>query len=341
LKFLVVAAVACCTFAGCAQHRQAPRAEFVGVDQDGIDEPDITLRGRELPGYECVDGATPYDEPVMVGTLPRLYLDECSGFAASWKSPRVIWAHNDDWCDDRIFALIDGVVLRAIFHLGLDPRDVEAIAVGPGPVPGMSYIYIGDIGDNDSVWPTVFVYRAPEPVVPLGGLSGLYVRTFPAVSVERIELRYPDTPVMSHRDAETMLVDPLSGDIYIVTKRLGIGRVFRAAFPQSTTGVTTMEYVADIPWAWATDGSVSPEGDLVFIRRYSTVWPQGCIWRRDPAQPLHTAFASDTCNLSMADENQGEAACFTLDGDILTTSEDERDCVDIPVWLYRRTGANP
>ena len=48
--------------------------------------------------------------------------------------------------------------------------------------------------------------------------------------VETFTLQYPDGP----RDAETLMVDPLSGDIYIVSKRDTVLHIYRAAYPQST-----------------------------------------------------------------------------------------------------------
>jgi hypothetical protein len=41
-------------------------------------------------------------------------------------------------------------------------RDCEDIAVGPGPVKGKSYVYDGDIGDNDSKRKYITVYRIEE-----------------------------------------------------------------------------------------------------------------------------------------------------------------------------------
>ncbi len=42
----------------------------------------------------------------------------------------------------------DGRVLARLDIQGGDNCDWEDLAVGPGPIPGQSYIYIGDIGGN-------------------------------------------------------------------------------------------------------------------------------------------------------------------------------------------------
>ncbi len=46
---------------------------------------------------------------------------------------------------------------------GVDAEDFEDIAVGPGPLPGLNYIYVGDIGNNDEDRDEVQIYRFLEP----------------------------------------------------------------------------------------------------------------------------------------------------------------------------------
>ena len=79
---------------------------------------------------------------------------------------------------------------------------------------------------------------------------------------DAIRLTYPDGP----RDAETLLVDPLTRDIFILSKRELFSKVYRAAWPQSTTQQTEMERVATLPWGFAVAGDVSPDGRRVIVR---------------------------------------------------------------------------
>ena len=97
----------------------------------------------------------------------------------------------------------------------LDRRDGRArvdIAAGPGPTPGTKYLYIGDIGDNRGRRDEMVVYRVAEP--DTNKPASTKRKTSPSVPSEAIRLRYPDG---SH-DAETLLVHPATGNIYIVTK---------------------------------------------------------------------------------------------------------------------------
>ncbi|HET9480167.1 MAG TPA: hypothetical protein VFP98_00285, partial [Candidatus Polarisedimenticolia bacterium] len=81
-------------------------------------------------------------------------------------------------------------------------RDWEAIAPGPGP-DGGSYLYVGDIGDNDGRRRHVTVYRVPEPSADEGE----------SAAAEALHAAYPDGPT----DAESLFVTG-SGDVYIITK---------------------------------------------------------------------------------------------------------------------------
>lgn len=47
----------------------------------------------------------------------------------------------------------------------VDHKDFEDITQGPGPIQGINYIYLGDIGNNDYDREEVYVYRFPEPEV--------------------------------------------------------------------------------------------------------------------------------------------------------------------------------
>ncbi len=48
---------------------------------------------------------------------------------------------------------------------GAQARDWEDISIGPGPQRGKSYLYIGDIGDNNEARSEIVVYRVAEPTL--------------------------------------------------------------------------------------------------------------------------------------------------------------------------------
>ena len=89
---------------------------------------------------------------------------------------------------------------RAVYDLWARWRDWK-IWRWSGPSPGVSYLYVGDIGDNATARDRVDVYRVAEP-----DIRGASPTTPVSLSgVEHFTLRYPDRA----HNAETLLVDPL------------------------------------------------------------------------------------------------------------------------------------
>jgi hypothetical protein len=257
---------------------------------------------------------------------------ELSGLAASRVNDGVIWAHNDSGDAARVFAMdATGVALATYALEGADAIDWEDIAVGPSASRDASELYVGDIGDNARARADVVVYRVREPNVTRGAAPVVATLT----GVERLTLRYPDGP----HDAETLMVDPVSGDLIIVTKDAGGSEVFRAPGTMDANGTATLELVGRIDFgsfkrrvafpddapplaraggALATGGDISPAGDMIAIRTYSAVW----LWPRVAGQSISDALTAAPCEAATAAEPQGEAIAFNTDGRGYVTSSE-------------------
>jgi hypothetical protein len=259
---------------------------------------------------------------------------ELSGLASSRVNDGVLWAHNDSGDTARVFAVgAHGEALATYTLAGADALDWEDIAVGPSASRDASELYVGDIGDNARARTDVVVYRLREPKVARDAAP--IVATLS--SVDRLTLRYPDGP----HDAETLIVDSVSGDLIIVTKDAAGSEVFRAAGTLDANSTTTLELVGKIDFgslkrrtpypddtpvlarvggAFATGGDISPSGDVIAIRTYSAVW----LWSRSPGQSVGQALAGTPCEAPAAAEKQGEAIAFDADGrGYWTSSEGE------------------
>jgi hypothetical protein len=234
-----------------------------------------------------------------VGVLETPLVREASGIVASRQNAGVLWVHNDSGDTARLFAIdAKGKLLGIGMVTRARARDWEDIAVGPGPESGQHYLYIGDIGDNQARHRSVKVYRVPEPSVDA-------TRPFGKMSIgpaETIELTYPDKP----RDAETLLLDPQTRDIYIISKRELFNRVYRAPYPQSTTTPTVLTRVTTLPWGFAVGGDVSPDGREVIVRSPYNA----SLWRRPTGQPLWEAFRQKPVGIPLKSEPQGEGIAF-------------------------------
>jgi hypothetical protein len=255
--------------------------------------------------------------PAATGTVADPSLVEISGVAASRAHPGVLWVHNDSGGLPTLTAMSDtGADLGTYRVPGAEATDWEDMAAGPGPEPGQDYLYVGDIGDNGEARDQVQVHRVPEPEDAPEGADGRFAEDVV------VNLRYPGGPV----DAEALLVDPLTGDLYIVGKRQEAAPVFMAeasavAEPGDVllTRVTTLDAppvgAPPGPLGLVTGGDVSPDGSVVLLRTYLSV----AAYARPEGQPLAAAFDRTPCAAPGADEPQGEAVGFLADGSAYVT----------------------
>jgi|GEM_PF-754011 len=276
------------------------------------------------------------DNTFVLGQVQNSALDEASGLVASRQHGGVIWAHNDGGEDPGLFAIAtDGTDLR--FHpLAIDGvSDVEDMAMFSGS--SGDDILLADIGDNGARRASIRIYRFAEPDP---------AAIAPITDVEVIDYVYPDRP----HNAEVLLVDEANRQIVIVTKEQGVVDGLPAEFgptapsfvfagPLDAQGGGSVELFAvgmlDTPLLETrttaptpspisllgfggvpTGGDVSPDGALIALRTYETVW----LWPRLAERSVAEALASDPCQVRVAPEDQGEAVAFFANS-LITLSE--------------------
>jgi hypothetical protein len=121
------------------------------------------LFGAGVFGAAASSSAATIGPPTLVGTLTSSTLDEVSGIVDSRANPNTFWVHNDSGDTARFFAINHQGALLGTFPLSGAPLgDWEDIAIAPKPSGG-NYLYLGDIGDNNSNRPYIIVYRTDEP----------------------------------------------------------------------------------------------------------------------------------------------------------------------------------
>lgn len=252
-----------------------------------------------------------FAEPVAVGTVAIDEVVEASGIAVSRQYPETIWMHNDSGGGPVVYATsLDGTNLGR-FELDVPAFDWEDMAIGPGPDPGNDYLYLGDIGDNLQFRPAVTVHRIPEPLPdPAGGT---------VVDVVSFSLVYPEPGF----DSEAMIVDPITGDILLVTKGDAgePAQIYRApAADLVDGGLTRLEQVGTFnleAGAFVTAADIDPTGAALIFRGYNQVW----LWARTDLEFTET-FAAEPCRTPSTAEVQGEAIAFAQQGfSYLTVSE--------------------
>lgn len=236
--------------------------------------------------------------------------------------PGVYWTHNDSGDGPFIYAFDATGETRGVFRVaGAEARDWEDMSIGPGPKRGVSYLYIGDIGDNDAARAEVVVYRVAEPKLVDGDKTSTKKRSRTTAPAEAFRLRYPD----GKHDAETLLVHPVTGNLYIVSKALLQNPVvYEAAAPLNPGEVTTLTKIGEIKvpsilGGALTGGSVSPDGRHVafcdYLQGYELTLPAS-------SKSFNDFWKQKMVSFALGERKQGESIAYRPDGNaLLTTSE--------------------
>ncbi len=262
---------------------------------------------------------------VDCGLIEYDRIKEASGIAASRQNPGVLWTHNDSGDKNRLFALNSkGKHLGVYTIAGVAARDWEDIAIGPGPVEGQHYLYVGDIGDNGREYEYKYIYRIPEPKVD-SSQAPVDTTLFGA---ETIAVFYP----LVNYDAETLMIDPLTKDIYILTKGDTSSHVFRAAYPQSLKRGTRLEQVATLRLGWVVGSDISSSGNEILVKTYPAIY----YWARSSEQNLWQAFDKAPMPLPYIWEPQGEAVGWKSDGMGYYTISEEFQGIPAHLYFYPR-----
>lgn len=277
-------------------------------------------------------------EPVSPGekssefqTVPDRYpvapglVDEASGLADSRTIPGYLWTHEDAGSPAELFLIShDGKDVRRYTPPGIRNGDWEDIAVGAGPQQDVSYIYLADIGSNDGnpVFGTHTIYRMPE----LRNLD----EGFSPEKIARINFRYPS----GSPDAETLLFDSVTRDLFIISKELESANLYRLPYPQSVEGTTTAELVGKIPALMlATGGDISADGQEILVRNYTNIY----YWKRKAGETIgQTLMREANKPVPYALEPQGEAVCFDREMKGYYTFSEKRNAAGVALQYFGR-----
>ena len=238
----------------------------------------------------------------VAGVVTDERLVEVSGLA--WAND-LLWTHNDSGGPVLYGLTPQGVVAQVVTVEGMPVFDWEDMAVLDGT------LWLADVGDNLAARTHITLYAVP---VPAPGQEWVTARA--------LQLTWPD----GARDCETLLADPVTGDLVLLSKEIdGDVRVGRVVDPLADEGV--LEEVARVRFGpdgfgtgtYVTGGDVAPDGRGVVIRQYLDL----LAFPRRPGESWAETFAREPCALDFLSESQGEAVAWTP-GALYTLSEGER-----------------
>lgn len=275
----------------------------------------VGLRATILSGIVALSLFAPApafaaDDVVCRFADPRF--SEISGMTPSIRHENVLWLHNDSGGGPRIFA-VDATTCETLATLtikGARARDFESIASGRDD-RGRPVLWLGDIGDNLDSWDSVEILRIREP-------KRLRSRQ---VSADAFAFTYADRP----HNAEAILASPRRERLWIVTKQLAHGSLYRLAAPLRS-GVVNVAKKIQVEGGLITDGAVSPLGDRYVLRDYvDAVIYDGLPPGREVAR------------IRLPYQTQGEAISWSADGrSLLVASERDDRLIRVPVPLVLR-----
>lgn len=245
-------------------------------------------------------------------------LPEISGLIrASDMGSDAYWGEQDSGNKNAVYLLDTlGRLLGTKYLPGVFNRDWEDIAAGPGPGKGSFYIYLADIGDNLHIFPFITVYRFPAPTVKISTWKDSLIGSFDALN-----FIYPDGP----HDAEALMVDPLTGDIYVITKESRAG-VYVARYPQNTAEATRLTRLGTLPVGTVTAADISPDGKGILIKNYDDIY----YWTRKTGESIAGCLQQTPSRLAYHKELQGEAIAWDAAGkSFFTVSEKVGSAVQV------------
>ncbi|MFD7031603.1 putative Ig domain-containing protein [Streptomyces sp. NPDC059917] len=256
----------------------------------------------------AASAAAPEKKCVMPGGLTEL-----SGLAASRKHPGVLYAVNDSGNTNQVFAVdcstATGQLKATLTVSGVPNTDWEALALG-ADVTGAPVLLVGDIGDN------------------FGGRSEITVHSFPEpdllVNADVTPVSYRFAYADGKHDAESLLADPLTGQLYVASKLIGAaGQLYKAPLPPRPGQVNTLTPVRPGP-VFATDGAFSPSGASYALRSGG---PLGA----NTASVYDASSGAKLADVPLPAQSQGETVTYADCATLLVGSENDPQIWRVPL----------
>ncbi len=254
-------------------------------------------------------------------------INEASGMSSCRSNHTILWVHNDSGHAAHLHAVgSNGENLGYFWVRGTGNRDWEDMCVGPGPQEGVQYVYIGDIGDNNAQYKEILINRFPEP--NMVGVDSFSINDIPSDQVDRIIFKYPEGP----RDAETLMIDPWTKDLYIVTKREVRSSLYIAKYPYDLTNVNYLKKIAEFPFNRAIAGDISTDGTNIVIKTDRRLY----YWKRGQNETIIDALKKQPILLPYFVEPQGESFAWSVNSDLYYTLSEQSGDTKPRLYVYSK-----
>jgi hypothetical protein len=288
------------------------------------------------------------------GVVESKKIVESSGLTVSRRPDGALWTHNDSGQSATLFCVsLKGNTICELTITNADNDDWESMS--SVTIEGIPHLLVADVGDNSGRRNSCRLYLLAEPEIDFR------TKTVKISAIAKhIDFTYEDGP----RNCETVAVDPLTNDVWLIEKiyldskqtkppgiyRLALPSEFardKTAKPKSSSApespqqksvrsgsnpvdathpVQVSQRIADFPIRNVTGADFSPDGKYLIIRNYLHAY----LYSRDPEKTWQqTVLEKKPIPVPLPLQRQGEAICFSMDSQSLfVTSESTSQ----PIW---------
>jgi hypothetical protein len=263
-----------------------------------------------------------FHEAKKLVELKSKKLEEISGGAASAVNSGLFWLHNDSGNPPELFLVNDSLKILFTLNLPVENRDWEDMAIGPGPVPGKNYVYLGEIGDNKAKFPIKYIYRFEEPAWDGKSAKSAIEK------VDTIAFRLEG----ENKDTETLLIDPSTKDLYIISKREEPVWVYQLKFPYSTDTTITAKKLFSLPYFQIVSGDFSADGKCILLKNYEHVF----YWENEKGVSVPELLSQQPNEVPYELEPQGETIMWARDNSGFYTVSEINVGKNSYLYLYKQ-----
>lgn len=289
-----------------------------------LSENNQTANGKQQNSNRAAQTSKGYAEPKQIATLREDSVTESSGLAVSQKNLGAFWTHNDSEGGAFLYAFDrQGNKLGAWSVKGAKNSDWEDLAIYVDPKNGESYFLIGDIGNNERTRSEAVIYRVAEPKITATDKTSSKKNPRTTEAAEAIRVSYPD----QRRDAETLLVNPATGDVYIVSKSLiGKADVYKLPQPFDAKQKTVLQHVGQIGVpsfapGFMSGGAISSDGKRLVLTDYFALYE---FVLPANAKNFDEIFSAKPDKIQVGERRQGEAVAYAADGTAIFATSEKR-----------------
>lgn len=249
---------------------------------------------------------------------PENMTNEASGIAPSHNFPGQLYVHDDSEAKPGLHVFSStGSYIKFVNFAG-NNRDWEDIATGIGPNKGVNYVYVADIGDNNGAFKEYYIYRFPEPTANQNDINVF----------ETLIYHYPNKKALN---AETLLLDPKTKDLYVISKDEFNVKVFLLKYPQPVNTPFEAEFLGAIPYWGLTGGDISTSGNEILLKTYLAAF----YWKLKKGETIFQAISrTRDIGLPYIQEPQGEAICWDINAKGYFTISERANRVTVPKLYY-------